>query len=32
LRRGLLRAGFDIVEELAAGPGTALVARRRARS
>ena len=32
LRRGLGRAGFDVVEELAAGPGTALLARRRAKS
>ena len=29
LRRGLRRAGFDVVAELAAGPGTAMVARRR---
>ena len=29
LRRGLERAGFDVGEELAAGPGTATVARRR---
>ena len=29
LRRGLERAGFDLVEEVAAGPGTATVARRR---
>jgi ubiquinone/menaquinone biosynthesis C-methylase UbiE len=30
LRRGLRRAGFEVVSELAAGPGTAMVARRRA--
>jgi ubiquinone/menaquinone biosynthesis C-methylase UbiE len=29
LRRGLERAGFEVVEEITAGPGTALVARRR---
>jgi ubiquinone/menaquinone biosynthesis C-methylase UbiE len=29
LRRGLERAGFEVTEEIAAGPGTALVARRR---
>jgi ubiquinone/menaquinone biosynthesis C-methylase UbiE len=32
LRRGLRRAGFEVVEELAAGPGTAIVARRRTES
>src|SRR5215210_3635102 len=32
LRRGLRRAGFDVVQELATGPGTALLARRQARS
>jgi SAM-dependent methyltransferase len=32
LRRGLLRAGFEIVEEIVAGPGTALLARRQAKS
>jgi ubiquinone/menaquinone biosynthesis C-methylase UbiE len=32
LRRGLRRAGFDVAEELAAGPGTALLARRRSKS
>jgi SAM-dependent methyltransferase len=32
LRRGLRRAGFDVTEELEAGPGTALLARRQARS
>jgi ubiquinone/menaquinone biosynthesis C-methylase UbiE len=31
LRRGLRRAGFEDVEEVAAGPGTAMVARRRTR-
>jgi ubiquinone/menaquinone biosynthesis C-methylase UbiE len=29
LRRGLERAGFEIVEEVAAGPGNAVVAKRR---
>lgn len=28
VRRGLARAGFEVVEEVAAGPGTAIVARR----
>jgi SAM-dependent methyltransferase len=28
LRRGLERSGFELVEEVAAGPGTAIVARR----
>ena len=31
LRRGLVRAGFEIVQDVAAGPGTAVVARRRGR-
>ena len=31
LRRGLERAGFELVAEVAAGPGTAVVARRRDR-
>jgi ubiquinone/menaquinone biosynthesis C-methylase UbiE len=30
LRRGLRRAGFEVVAEIAAGPGTAMVAQRRA--
>ena len=32
LRRGLRRAGFDVVQELTAGPGTALLARRQVKS
>ena len=31
LRRGLRRGGFEVVEEVAAGPGTAIVARRQGR-